>query len=173
MAIKHFKDEGAAVRLADIDTVERLIAQDLYYHKNCLASLLSRYNRLVTKCLLCTEPVDKSRNLLTVEQIKELLVKSGDNYDDELSHKIRERFDEERGCVISYCYAHKHCETSYMSSDSPSTSEVYKNQVIPIVEELIDREYGLPISSIRDFLSAEHHDGKFYIHKIKKFPLLK
>ena len=169
VAIKHLKDESAAVRLADIDSVERLIAQDLYYHNNCLALLLSRYQRLVTKCLLCAEPVDKSRNLLTVEQIKALIAKSVNNYDDELSHKIREKFDEERECVKSYCYAHKHCEITYISSDTPSTTKIYENQVTPMIEELIDREYGLPVSSIRDFLSAEHPNSKFYNHKIKKF----
>ena len=67
----------------------------------------------------------------------------------------------------SLYYAHKHCEITYMFSDSPSATEIYENQVILIIEELVDKEYGLTVSSIWYFLSAEHPDGKFYDHKIK------
>ena len=169
LAIKHLNEGDLSVRLADIDSVERLLAQDLYYHKHCLAALLSQYRRLLTTCLLCSDPIDKSKHLLTVEQLIGLLAKSEENYDDELTAKIREKFDDVRKCVKSFCYAHKDCVKSYISSDIPATLEIYENQVTPLVEELLVKEYGLTVSGIRDLLSVEHPNSKFYNHKIKKF----
>ena len=170
-AIRMFPDDDISVRMADINNEEALLAQDIYYHKPCVEKLLSRYYRNQTVCTLCSETVDKQYHLLSVEEVKSLLDKSRANRDIELAAKLLGKYNEERGCIISFIYAHSHCKLNYLSSDDPCKIAIYEIHVILLIEDLLSKEYGITLSQIREFVSERVPGVTFYNHMIKNFLL--
>ena len=170
-AIRLCPDDNISIRMADINNVETLIARDIYYHKPCLEKFLARHYRNMTTCIICSETINKQYNLLSIDEIKQLLEKSRTNNDLGLSTKILGKYDEEKGIVTSYIYAHSQCRLKYIATGQFSKADIYELYLVPLIEDLLSREYGITLSQIRDFLSQKNPGIQFYNNIIKDFLL--
>ena len=48
-----FRQDAVSMRLAGIDTVESLIAADVYAHEACMRAYLREYENALTQCVIC------------------------------------------------------------------------------------------------------------------------
>ena len=85
MAVNYHNDD-VKVRLADVDSVSRLIAADIYYHANCVRTYIIRYEMSNVKPL--------SINQVDDGKMVKLLEYSRQKSDTEITVRLLDYFDE-------------------------------------------------------------------------------
>ena len=163
----YFKDE-VFTRYADIKNVQSLVASDVYCHKNCRRKYIKKYNDRITKCILCDNIVS-NKYKLEIDTLKNLLEKSKQDSDDLLSSKLLDSYDEVSDVLAKVCYIHTACKISYLGIGIISIRDVYKKELIPLVNDMIHKGYYLTLSEIRDQLQENYPQHKFYNWLIQDF----
>ena len=165
MAVNYHNDD-MKVRLADIDSVSRLIAADIYYHANCFRAYIIRYEQVIHNCILCMSNVKPlSINQVDDEKMVKLLEYSWQTLDTEITVRLLDYFDENQLKIKQWCYAHGNCIGNYMDN-TIKRLDLYENYVQPLVNDELSKGYGLTLSDIRDSLSRSWPGILFHNHNI-------
>ena len=106
-AVKFIDD--VKIRLADIDSVERAKAADIHYHNKCFRNYLSRYEKMLTICILRSSQIStKPINPIDINIISKILQYSREDGNTEITNKVLESFDE-TVVTIKKSYAYLTC----------------------------------------------------------------
>ena len=164
----NFNKDDVKTRLADIDNAERLLANDIYCHPNCKRLYLMKFYNSNAKCILCKGEICSKCNL-DIETAKDLLAKSEEEGESDISFSLKNAFDAELGVFKTQCFAHETCKTDFLLPSRVANLEIYAEIINPIIDDMIDGNYYLSISDIRAELAASYPGHSFYNHKIKKY----
>lgn len=121
------------VLLADVDSIERAIAADIHYHKNCFMNYLSRYEKTTTTCVICSSNLEKRNIQIDVNTCSKLLNCSRVNNDNSTISKLSDCFDEINFKLKKSCFAHQVCINNYFHD----VTGVYENDLKSLVKDAI------------------------------------
>ena len=92
-----FRQDHINLKLAAIETVESLIAADIYAHDICIKTYLQEYELELSRCAVCKSKCGSGGNtntLLGTEEVFDLIEKAREMGDDEILSALKESVDE-------------------------------------------------------------------------------
>ena len=165
MAATGRKDE-VYLRLADLDSVSKLIAADIFYHSECIKVYLASYERMNKNCILCQQPC--KTNMVTNTTMMDLVKKSREEENLDLLDSLKEYFDENTKKLKQTCFIHNVCADNYLRNDI-SMTDIFETHVTSMIQDLIAKQYGLRLSEIREFVSKQVPGVPIYNYRLKSF----
>ena len=167
----NFCNDEVKTRLADIDNAERFLANDIYYHSNCKKQYLRKYYSSNARCILCDDEISSNKTL-DIETTKIILQKCQENDPhSSIVSRILGAYDDELSAFKTQCFIHAHCKDSLLEPPTMASPEIYSTVVRPIIENMLDGNFYLSVSDIRDELTEHCPEVSFYNHKIKSYLL--
>ena len=168
IAVRELQDE-VYQRVADIEDWSSLIASDVYFHKDCKKNYMMKFQSMLADCLLCESKVcHTSRYKLDIGSISVLLTVAREKQCTDIYEKISRYFDE-AGNLITPCFAHDNCRLLFMQDSEIVSTELYKIHAVPLVEDMLEKQYFLSMADIRHRLEDVNPQKRFYNHLIKQF----
>ena len=170
LKIAKAKQDDVFVRFSDIQTPERLLAADIYCHKDCKRAYLRDYIENNAQCVFCNEKLKNiHKKIIDVETAKLVLEVASSNGDEEMFAKILQHYNLETQTMELSMYSHAVCRNSYLYLDIPEAVTMLRGSVAPLVEDMLSRGYFLTLSDIRDHVKEHFPQTVIHNYQIRSY----
>ena len=90
-------------------------------------------------------------------------------HDDDVALNILTGYDKVEDKITNPIYSHISCMSHYLEVPSTQSSELYKKYVDPLIEDLIQNNYCIKVTEIKQVLTDANPTLTFYNHLIKRY----
>ena len=164
------KQDSVLVRFADIQTPERLLAADIYCHKDCKRDYVRDDPAQSFQCVFCEEELNKLyQKEIDEAMVKNILELAAVNGDEELTEFILKIYDRDTDTLQSPIYSHAHCRNAYLDPDAPEMVQILTKYVDPLIKDMLNRGYFLALTDIREHVKENCPRLTLHNYQIKSY----
>ena len=170
--MKSLGKQDIKLRLADVDTTDKLFCADIYYHRRCHDSFM--YTSESCQCVICKEDLSPSqKNQPSCDQVKKMISIATAAGDESLISALHSCYNTERNTFMKASFCHTSCCNNYITSSKGTVNSFYECYVDPLINDVLSKGYAISLSDINACLSEATTDFKFHNNCIKDYINLK